>query len=243
MKKYAAVIFDVGGTLVRWAGDSHFARFLGHYAKAAKPHHLAEDAVLLRQVMIDTFARHRPSAVGMGATEDTILAFWRMVLEETLEEWQRPGYSDQMLARLTHSVVMGDFDVPFDDAEETLSRLSLTGYRLGVISNWNQNLPIELANWGLDRFFDFLVVSSLVGVAKPSPEIFWLGLRQAGCQACEALYVGDNVQDDCVGAQAAGMDVALIRRAAASQEEALCTAVYPSLASLADALLAEEGSG
>jgi len=241
--KYMAVIFDVGGTLVRWGGSSLFARFLSHYARCVSRDQLMEDAALLRQVMIDTFARHRHAAVGMGATEDTVLAFWHRVLQETLQLWQRPGYSAHMLAPLTHSVVMGHFDALFQDTVDTLSRLSSAGLRLGVISNWNQNLPHELANWGLDRFFDFVIVSSLVGVAKPSPEIFRLGLTRASCEPRQALYVGDNVLDDCAGARGVGMDAVLIRREGTlQQEEALCSAVYPSLSALADTLLGEEAS-
>jgi len=245
--RYKYIIFDVGGTLLRWSDAPVFARFLSDYAKGASPEQLAADGAALRRLMIETFARHRHAAVGMGATEDSVLAFWRRTLQETLEQWQRPGYSDEMLEPLTQTVVNGHFDAPFEDTLETLERLRAAGYRLGVISNWNANLPHELSRWGLDRYLDFAIVSSLVGVAKPSPEIFRLGLEQAGCQPHEALYVGDNVRDDCHGARGAGLDVALIHRHGEVKSPPLaCTAAYPSLRALTNALLegtdASEGS-
>ena len=209
---YKYIIFDVGGTLLRWGDVSLFARFLSDYAKDIGDEQLAADSAALRRLMIETFERNRHTAVGMGATEESVISFWRRTLQEALALWQRPGYDDEMLEPLTQAVVNGAFDDLFEDTLETLERLRTAGYRLGVISNWNENLPQELSRLGLDRYLDFVIVSSLVGVAKPSPEIFRLGLERAGCAPHEALYVGDNVGDDCEGARRAGLDVALIRR-------------------------------
>jgi putative hydrolase of the HAD superfamily len=126
----------------------------------------------------------------------------------------------------------------FEDTVETLTKLQRAGFRMGVISNWNRNLPDELARLGVDTYFDFVIASAIVGVAKPSPEIFHIGLRAAACQPQEALYVGDNVADDCAGAHGVGMDVALIDRSDNPMHETTpCTRVFSSLKALADHLL------
>jgi len=242
--RYKCIIFDVGGTLLRWGDPPAFARFLADHARDIGPEQIAADAAALRQLMIETFARHRQTAVGMGAREESLIRLWREVLKETLELWKRPGYSEDLLEPLISAVVLGHFDALFDDTLETLERLRAAGYRLGIISNWNENLPKELSRLGLDRYFDFVVVSSLVGVAKPSPEIFHIALARAGCQPEEALYVGDNVMDDCLGARRAGLDVALIHRhGEAKTAQLLCTVVYPSLTALANRLLEKETEG
>jgi len=239
---YKYIIFDVGGTLLRWGDPPVFARFLSDYAKGMSPGQIAADAAELRRLLIETFARHRRAAVGKGAKGKSLINLWRKVVRETLDLWKRPGYSEDLLEPLTSAVVNGYFDALFDDTLETLERLRAAGYRLGIISNWNENLPNELSQLGLDRYFDFVVVSSLVGVAKPSPEIFHIALERAGCQPEEALYVGDNVMDDCLGARRAGLDVALIHRHVELEDPLLpCTMVYPSLTALANALL-EEGT-
>jgi len=236
--KYKYVIFDVGGTLLRWGDPPIFARFLSDYTNTVSAEQMLADGAALRRLMIETFDRHRHAAVGLGATGDTVVVFWREVLGETLELWNRPGYSEEMLESLTFAVVNGQLDALFEDTLETLERLRAAGYRLGVISNWNENLPNELSRFHLDSYFDFVIVSSLVGVAKPSPEIFRMGLSRAGCQPHEALYVGDNVTDDCEGARSAGLDVALIHRHGNEEVRQLpCTAVYPSLAALTNVLL------
>lgn len=243
-RRYKYIIFDVGGTLLRWGDPPVFARFLSDHAKGVDAEQIAADAAELRRFILETFARYRRALVGMGAEESSLVNLWRKVLGEALDLWKRPGYSEDLLEPLISALVNGHFDALFDDTLETLERLRAAGYRLGVVSNWNENLPYELSQLGLNRYFDFVVVSSLVGVAKPSPEIFHIALERAGCQPQEALYVGDNVLDDCVGAYGAGLDVALInRRGNAETTPPPCTMVFPSLRALANALLEKGAKG
>jgi HAD superfamily hydrolase (TIGR01509 family) len=239
--RYKYIIFDIGGTLLRWGEASLFARFLAAHAPQSCPDELVADAQDLQRMMIEAFHRNRHHAVGMGAEEKDFEAFWRQVLDDTLRQWKHPRYGGELLEPFTRAVLEGHFDVPFDDARDTLQRLRDKGFRLGVISNWSQHLPDELERLGLAPYFDFVIVSSLVGVAKPSPEIFRLGLAKAGCQAHEALYVGDNISDDCEGARRAGLDVALIdHRGSYTADPVPCSAVFPDLATLASKLVSEE---
>jgi len=57
-----------------------------------------------------------------------------------------------------------------------------------------------------------VVTSQDVGFNKPQPEIFREALRQAGVQAAEAIYVGDQYQIDVIGAKKAGMEGVLLDR-------------------------------
>jgi putative hydrolase of the HAD superfamily len=50
----------------------------------------------------------------------------------------------------------------------------------------------------------------VVGVEKPDPRIFRLGLRAAGVGAAEAVYVGDLYSVDVLGARTAGLDGVLL---------------------------------
>jgi len=78
--------------------------------------------------------------------------------------------------------------------------------RLAVVSN---NLLLEqqekLRYFGFDRYLDAVVISEDVGVAKPDPAIFDVALRRLGCDAREAVMVGDSWQTDVAGARAAGV--------------------------------------
>ena len=85
---------------------------------------------------------------------------------------------------------------------------------LALISNFDQAPHVHafLADAGLTRFFDLVLVSDDVGLKKPDPRIFHLALDRTGLSPGEVVHVGDMI-DDVVGAQAAGIMPVLIRRA------------------------------
>jgi putative hydrolase of the HAD superfamily len=92
----------------------------------------------------------------------------------------------------------------FDGATETLAALEGRGFRLAVISNWTQNLEEILQALGLSRYFDEIIVSTVVHLYKPQPEIFHLAAQRLGVEPCECLHVGDSVHADINGATSAG---------------------------------------
>jgi 2-haloacid dehalogenase len=58
----------------------------------------------------------------------------------------------------------------------------------------------------ITSYFQAVVISEEVGVAKPDPRIFAPALRKIGVDAGEVLYVGDSVTSDMAAARNAGMD-------------------------------------
>jgi 2-haloacid dehalogenase len=55
-------------------------------------------------------------------------------------------------------------------------------------------------------YFQSVVISEAVGIAKPDPRIFRPALDKLGVTAAEVLYVGDSVTSDMTAARNAGMD-------------------------------------
>jgi FMN phosphatase YigB (HAD superfamily) len=102
----------------------------------------------------------------------------------------------------------------FDDAAPTLALLRERGMRLVVVSNWDCSLRQVLDQIGLLGLVDEVVVSAVVGVAKPGRHIFDAALKAAGCAPGEALHVGDSVENDLMGAVAAGLRGILLDRSA-----------------------------
>ncbi|GAA3411519.1 HAD family hydrolase [Paenibacillus hodogayensis] len=98
----------------------------------------------------------------------------------------------------------------YDGARETLRYLKSLGYRLGLISNWDESARTVLARNGLDEELDEIVISSEVGLEKPNPDIFRLALSRGDVSASESLYIGDNYYDDVIGSQKIGMHCLLI---------------------------------
>ena len=58
----------------------------------------------------------------------------------------------------------------------------------------------------ITRYFQAVVISEEVGVAKPDPRIFEPALAKVGVEASEVLFVGDSVTSDMAAARNAGMD-------------------------------------
>jgi putative hydrolase of the HAD superfamily len=102
---------------------------------------------------------------------------------------------------------------PFADVLPALRELRGQGLRLVVVSNWDCSLPEWLDRAGIGELVDGAVSSAALGVAKPAPAVFEAGLRLAGCDAAEALFVGDSVDNDVHGARAAGLRALLVKRA------------------------------
>ncbi len=100
----------------------------------------------------------------------------------------------------------------FPDVLPALRELRDRGQRLIVVSNWDCSLPEWLDRAGIGELVDGAVSSAVVGEAKPAPAVFEAGLRLAGCDAAEALFVGDSVENDVLGARAAGLRAVLVQR-------------------------------
>ena len=109
----------------------------------------------------------------------------------------------------------------YDDAADTLDRLrqmSVTHpYHLGIITNGAADEALDsqytkaLRTGLLDRVDSFLA-SDAAGYRKPDPRIFALPLERAGAAPHEAIYVGDSIENDVVGANRAGMVSVLLWR-------------------------------
>jgi putative hydrolase of the HAD superfamily len=85
---------------------------------------------------------------------------------------------------------------------------------LGIASNAQRLFTIpELGKFGLIDYFDAMVFSSDLGIAKPSPMIFSEALKTLSVAPEAAVYVGDNLVADIAGAQQVGMKAIWINRA------------------------------
>ncbi len=120
--------------------------------------------------------------------------------------------------------------VLFDDVIAALDNLKKRSFKLGLISNIEQNMNETLDRLGLSARLDIIVTSQDAGFTKPKLEIYQYALNKAGVKPEEAVYIGDQYQVDIVGAKGAGMQGILIDRDNYYQEKLDC----PKLKSLKD---------
>jgi putative hydrolase of the HAD superfamily len=100
----------------------------------------------------------------------------------------------------------------YPETRETLRALKNRGYRLGIISNNNDDLHKQLNMLELSEYFDSITYSQEAGANKPDPTIFQLALKRAECSPNQALHVGDSYEKDVLGARKIGLIPILVDR-------------------------------
>lgn len=100
----------------------------------------------------------------------------------------------------------------FPDAEPAIARARERGWRVVVASNWDVSLHIVLARLGLAPLLDGIVTSAEVGARKPAAAVFERALQIAEAPAADAVHVGDSLEEDVLGARAAGIEPILVVR-------------------------------
>jgi putative hydrolase of the HAD superfamily len=93
---------------------------------------------------------------------------------------------------------------------EALERLKSAGYKLAIVSNAEGQVEADARRFGLAPFFDVIIDSHVVGVAKPDPRIFEITLERLGLAPDEVRFAGDIYSIDVLGARAAGIEARLI---------------------------------
>ena len=88
----------------------------------------------------------------------------------------------------------------FEGAIDVLTTLS-EKYKVYALTNGNADVKMI----GIDKYLSGAVSSAEVGVSKPSPEIFEAVLNKAGEKAKSCIHVGDDYEDDIVGAYNVGI--------------------------------------
>ena len=92
-------------------------------------------------------------------------------------------------------------------------------YKLVLVSNFYGNIQTILKDFGLFDFFADIIESSVVGVRKPDPAIYRLGVEAMGLPAENVLVVGDSFSKDVVPAKTVGCKVAWLKGEGWGNEE------------------------
>lgn len=194
-----AVTFDVGGTLIEpWPSVGHV------YAEVAARHGLRPDPEQLNR-------RFAAAWSAKGNFDYSRAAWAALVAEAFLDESgtsREVPFFDELYDRFSQAQVWRIYD----DVLPALEGLSRCGFKLGVISNWDERLRPLLRSLDLDRFFAAMIISNEIGWHKPSAQIFQEAVRQLAIPVSSILHVGDSAADDLQGARAAGFSALQIQR-------------------------------
>lgn len=196
-----ALIFDAGHTLLEldYAALTGFLQGRGHAVERSA----VTDAERRARIRLDaeraTLSTRRRT--GEGRYDRYMLAWLGIVDDaerQAVAEWRR-----------LFNVPIGLCHQADGQASTALEAARHAGLVVGVISNSNGSVQLALERAGLAAHFDFVIDSTVVGVTKPDPRIFTLGLEAAGVPPSETVYVGDSYFVDVVAAREAGLGAVL----------------------------------
>lgn len=85
-----------------------------------------------------------------------------------------------------------------------LEHLKQNGYPMVLVSNFYGNINQVLKDAGIDGYFEDVIESAVVGVRKPNPAIFALGVCALDLPASLVLVVGDTYGKDIIPAHKLG---------------------------------------
>lgn len=144
----------------------------------------------------------------------------RLQLEE-LVRMEKLHYSADDIERTVISIATycNDYVVRTIDRARPLLQALASHYPLVLVSNFYGNIETILMRFGLRDLFGAIVESSVVGVRKPDPAIYRLGVEAMGKEAGAILVVGDSFSKDVVPAKTVGCQVAWLKGEGWGDEE------------------------
>ncbi len=121
------------------------------------------------------------------------------------------------------------------------------GATVGVLANQPAGVVDDLRRDGVDELIDVWGISGIVGHEKPSRELFYWALSQAGTTAERAVHIGNRLDNDVRPAAALGFGTVWLLRGDAppeptEQQLAEPDLVVDDLTGLAEVLLGRVGS-
>lgn len=107
---------------------------------------------------------------------------------------------------LAEQIALYCYDHARQCVEEARSTIEWIAQRkpMALVSNFYGNVEAVLADFDLLRYFPKIIESAVVGVRKPDPQIFRLGVEALGLKPEDVLVVGDSLAKDILPAESIG---------------------------------------
>ena len=124
------------------------------------------------------------------------------------------------------------------NARKVLEKLKTT-YKMVLVSNFYGNIHTILEDFGLICYFEQIVESSVVGIRKPDPAIFTLGVEALNLPPNQVVVVGDSYGKDILPAHSIGCHTVWLRGIGWADEEVdetLPTAIISDLKQVVEIL-------
>lgn len=104
-----------------------------------------------------------------------------------------------------------ELEVVYDNSKNVLEKLHKV-YNIGIIANQSEGTLKRLAEHGLMKYIDIVLSSTEEGLSKPDIKFFEEALKNANCNAEEAVMIGDRLDNDIFPAKSIGMKTVWIKQ-------------------------------
>ena len=213
--RITTVFFDFGGTLLIMRRDRIISTILSEVGYAVGPEEVHTAYFGVEPSWLDVYGEKKMDG------EETEEAYRQ--LDAMIFRLLFPSRPESEVDRISLLMRQGwarvEKTVPLElypDALPALETLQSRGYKLGMVSNAPPDTARVIEALGLRKYFPVALVSGVVGVSKPNPEIFRMALRGTGSTPEETAHVGDVYEADVVGARNAGIKGVLLDRSGSS---------------------------
>lgn len=116
----------------------------------------------------------------------------------------------QIAVDMAHYINAKTLDL-LQENKQVLEHLKQAGYPMVLVSNFYGNINQVLKDAEIDGYFKDVIESAVVGVRKPNPAIFALGVCALDLPASQVLVVGDTYGKDIIPAHKLGCHTLWIR--------------------------------
>jgi putative hydrolase of the HAD superfamily len=202
VKKFEAVLFDLGGTIIKAAEPSEVQRRI---LQKLSINVSADDVARAEMAMQAEFDYREMIALG----SEYWLKYDMRLLEKLGIEKDKEN-----LARKMDALWWEHADLQaYPDAIETLTLLRKRKIKAGLITNaMSKDYEQILNKLNLTNYFHTIVGIDDSKAAKPDSKIFLYAANKLHVKPDKAIYIGDLIEIDYEGAQNAGLKPLLINR-------------------------------
>jgi putative hydrolase of the HAD superfamily len=201
------IFFDVDDTLIEWT-----VSWREVFTVAAREVGVEVSRERAWQALENAFGTYYNHYLAQYAASGDELAFWRAYDGRILSDL---GVAGPHLPRATERVIellkQPHSMRLYDDVPEALKVLSEHGMRLGIVTGRPRAEP-DLGALGVRDYFHPVIDAFSVGSSKSVGHMFHVAAQVAAEAGLPAWHVGDNYEDDVLGAQAAGLRAVLLDR-------------------------------
>jgi putative hydrolase of the HAD superfamily len=205
------VIFDLGGTLIEYAGayetwpELETPGFAAAYGVLSQNGHRLPPFETFRQAGFS----HLPRMWQAATRKEANLQVHALIGEALADLGvNRFANGDLLAAAQAYGTAIQQQAWLIEGALETVTAVKAAGYKVGLVSNTmfpGEMHRADMARFGLLDHFDTTLFSADVNKWKPNADPFLHVLEALRMEAETAVYVGDDPASDMVGGQAAGL--------------------------------------